>query len=353
MKLLILTQKVDQDDEILGFFHNWILEFSKHCDQLTIICLQAGKYDFPDKIKVLSLGKETGASSLKYTWRFYKYIWQERKNYDNVFVHMNQIYVILGAWLWRLWHKKIALWYVHRQVSSKLRIAAKWTHLIFSVSKNSFRLVSAKLRLVGHGIDTKKFQCLDQKINADILRIISVGRITKIKDLKTLILAASLLNNKLEQKFVVDIIGGPVTAEDKKYLADLYKLVKEQNLEQIVNFTGAISNAKMADIYCQSDILVNLAPTGGVDKVVLEAMSCKTPVLVANQSFAPDFGEQASNLIFIHGDVDDLASKLQHLIQQSDSNELGDFLRKQVVKNHELSRLINKIVDEFQKCNQK
>ena len=347
MKLLILTQKVDQDDEILGFFHSWILKFAKHCDQLTVICLQAGKYNLPDNIKVLSLGKEINASSFQYIWRFYKYIWQERKNYDHVFVHMNQIYVILGGLLWKIWHKKIALWYVHRQVSLKLKIAAKWVHIIFSVSKNSFQLVSPKLKLVGHGIDIDKFQCINQKTNTDKIKIISVGRVTKIKNLETLILAASLLKNKLEQKFIVDIIGAPVTEEDKKYLDNLKNLVETKDLENIVNFQGAISNAKMTDIYCQSDILINLAPTGGVDKVVLEAMSCRVPVLVANQSFVPEFGDKVDDLIFAHGQPANLAVKIEALIQRPNKDELADFLRQQVIERHNLSHLIKKIIDEF------
>ena len=32
MKLLIITQKVDSADPILGFFHQWVEEFAKHCE---------------------------------------------------------------------------------------------------------------------------------------------------------------------------------------------------------------------------------------------------------------------------------------------------------------------------------
>jgi len=40
MKLLIITQKVDINDDVLGFMHGWIAEFAKHCEKLTVICLQ-------------------------------------------------------------------------------------------------------------------------------------------------------------------------------------------------------------------------------------------------------------------------------------------------------------------------
>ena len=72
MKLLILTQKVDKNDDVLGFFHGWILEFAKNYEKVTVICLYEGKHDLPENVKVLSLGKERGVSKLKYILNFYK-----------------------------------------------------------------------------------------------------------------------------------------------------------------------------------------------------------------------------------------------------------------------------------------
>ena len=148
MKLLIITQKVDINDDVLGFFHRWLEEFAKHCEKITVICLEMGEYKLPENVKVLSLGKEECVSKLKYLWRFYKYIWQERKKYDAVFVHMNPEYVVLGGLFWKILGKKISLWYTHKNVDLKLRIAEKFPNIIFSVSKESFRLKTAKLLVV-------------------------------------------------------------------------------------------------------------------------------------------------------------------------------------------------------------
>jgi len=106
MRLLIITQKVDENDDILGFFTGWIAEFAKNCEKVTVICLQKGEFNLPDNVKVLSLGKEqlsaishqpSALQKFKYVFNFYKYILGERKNYDSVFVHMNPEYIILGA----------------------------------------------------------------------------------------------------------------------------------------------------------------------------------------------------------------------------------------------------------------
>ena len=58
MKLLIITQKVDINDPVLGFFHRWLEEFAKHYEFVTVICLEKGEHRLPENVKVLSLGKE-------------------------------------------------------------------------------------------------------------------------------------------------------------------------------------------------------------------------------------------------------------------------------------------------------
>ena len=76
MKLLIITQAVDKNNPVLGFFVRWIEEFAKHFELVTIICLEKGEYELPGNVKVLSLGKEEKKSKFRYLINFYKYIWQ-------------------------------------------------------------------------------------------------------------------------------------------------------------------------------------------------------------------------------------------------------------------------------------
>ena len=71
MKLLILTQKVDANDDVLGFFVRWMDEFKKKVDKLSVICLEKGNGE-NENIPVYSLGKEKGASRVKYIKNFLK-----------------------------------------------------------------------------------------------------------------------------------------------------------------------------------------------------------------------------------------------------------------------------------------
>jgi len=282
MKLLIITQKVNQDDPILGFFHRWLVEFSKNSEKVTVICLEKGGYSLPYNVKVLSLGKENGANKMKYIFNFYKYIWQERKEYDRVFVHMNPIYVIVGGCFFEFFNKKTYLWYTHKTVDWKLKLAEKLVVKIFTASPESLRLETHKKVVTGHGIDIELFRpnLAIEKKNI----FLTVGRISKTKNnIKML----SLLKQK--PIFNLKIVGLPVTEKDKDYFKELKQVIVREDLEDRVEFVGGCSQEKLPLFYQESKVFLNFSETGSVDKAVLEALAVNIPTLTTNEAFAKDY----------------------------------------------------------------
>lgn len=349
INLLILTQKVDINDPILGFFHRWVEEFAKHCNKLTVVCLQEGEHHLPQNVKVLSLGKEGGESKTKYLFNFYKYIWRERKNYDSVFVHMNQGYVILGGLIWRLLSKKIGLWYAHGHVSFSLRVAERISSIIFTSTKSGFRMNSKKINIIGQGIDTEIFKPDENKVINGSLKIITVGRISPVKDIETLIRAAEMLRND-DQKFSIEIIGSPGLQEQVTYLDNLKKMVTDRNLGDQIKFIGPVTNNKIPGYLKSADLFVNMSHTGSLDKVILEAMAVGLPVATCNESVVDIFGKLKGMFMFRGGDVSELSEKIKMIKNLSvDEKKLcGDSVRGVVVEKHSLSNFVKKILKEYE-----
>jgi glycosyltransferase involved in cell wall biosynthesis len=347
MKLLITTQKLDKNDPILGFFHNWVLEFAKHFEAVTVICLFKGHYELPKNVTVFSLGKEERQSRLQYLIHFFWFILHERKKYDKVFVHMNQIYVVLGGLIWKLSGKKIGFWYTHRAVDTNLRIATFFADVIFTASKEGFGIASPKVRSVGHGIPVEAF--VNKEDRREIgpgtrLEILSVGRITRIKNLETLIEAAALLRDaKID--FMCTIVGPRVTPQDEEYYSILLEMVREKHLEKMVQITNGVSNEEIKKFYWKSDINVNLAPTGGVDKVILEGIAAGVLPLATNKAFEPVFGAYAPELIFELRNPKDLAEKIQKLHANPAQADMRRFLAQKIEKDFSLKSLVARISD--------
>jgi len=356
MRLLIVTQKVDKDDNLLGFFHQWLLEFAKQCEEVIVVCLEARKHELPSNVEVFSLGKEKQelgirnyelgiVRRLSYVFNFYRHIWRERKNYDAVFVHMNREYVLLGGLFWRVWRKKIGLWFVHFETPLSLKIAERLSDVIFTASKESFQLPSKKVSIVGHGIDTRRFYKEKPTELREPLQFLYVGKITPIKNIHILIKAAKILKHSWDKSFVITIIGPTTTREDEVYKQSLLHTIAEEGINHHIRFLEPVPYQEIPSYYEKTHAVVNLCPTGGIDKMVVEGMSSKAFVFASNETFRTLFGPYADHLLYPYQDAQVLAEKIRLLFLKNEQEliTMREYLYEQA-KRHSLENLIPKIL---------
>lgn len=283
MRLLIVTQVVDKNHSVLGFFHRWIEEFAEHFEHVQVIALQTGEYHLPANVTVHSLGKERGVNFFEKIVMFYRLVFTLR--YEVVFVHMNPEYVVLVGWWWRLTRKKIGLWYMHKSVDLKLRIAELFTNIIFTASKESFRLSSKKVHVMGHGIDTDFFT-LDARVQRGS-HWLSVGRLMESKRHDRAIREAK------EAGVPLRIAGDGPERERLEALA--------RELGTSVTFLGGLTQEKLRDEYRTAAKFIHRSETGSLDKVVLEAAACGCPVdstdpAIASLPLSPDYVREHHSL---------------------------------------------------------
>ncbi len=232
------------------------------------------------------------------------------------------------------------LWYTHRSVTWSLRLAEKMVKKIFTASRESFRLPSKKVKIMGHGIDTDYFAPKPELRPREIYRIVSVGRISASKRIKEMILGVAELRKILppEKRFEFAIIGSPKTREDEVYFAELRNLVGELKLGGSIKFMGGVSYKEIVREYQKSNLFLNFSVTGSVDKAVLEAMSCGADVLTANEAF---FGMLPEENIIKELSAYNIAARIKRFIYYNEGAR--NDLRGIVVKEHNLKNLVLKI----------
>lgn len=343
MKLLFLTQKVDEKDDVLGFTQKWLEKFAQKFEKITAVCLQKGEHNLPRNVKVLSLGKESGASRFKYLLNFYRYIWQERNNYDCVFVHMNQEYMLLGGLFWRLLGKKTAFWYNHHHGNLLTLFSAAISNVIFHTSPYAYSARFKNARIMPAGIATEVFR-KDENISKIPYSILYLGRISPIKNLDLLIEAAKWLD-KNNINFILNIVGES-PQRDMDYFKKIKNLSADLEKKNKIKFWGKIPNNQTPRIYNQNEILINLSPAGLFDKTILEAMACQTAVLVSSKAFEHIL---PAHFIFQEGKAEDLAQKIMHIFElmPEQKKELGEKFREYVVGRQSLDSLAEKIFNAF------
>ncbi|OHA83045.1 MAG: hypothetical protein A2408_02585 [Candidatus Yonathbacteria bacterium RIFOXYC1_FULL_52_10] len=345
MRLLILTQAVDRNDPVLGFFHEWIKEFSRHTDEVIVGCLRVGEYELPQNVRVVSLGKERGVSRMGIVRNFYRLIVREQKHYDAVFVHMNPEYVVLGGIPWRLLRKRIVLWYTHKHVDLKLRVAEKFAHAVLTASDESLRLSTRKKYVMGHGINTEFFSPTSVAPPSAPFEIVTVGRISPAKDLETLIASVEMLVGD-DLDVHTTIVGGAGTTDQERY----ERMIKERAAPLVaqgrLRFAGPVPHHQTLGTLQNAQVFVSMSKTGSLDKVILEAMAVGVPVVSCNDAAGAIFRDDHPGLIFAPGDARGLAEALTSVIRMSASERraLGAHLRQIVVEHHTLSPLIMRII---------
>jgi len=316
MKLLILTQAVDTEDPVMGFFVRWIDEFAKHHEHIEVICLTKGKYDLPANVRVHSLGKEKGASRVKYVVNFYTYIWRLRHDYDAVFVHMNQEYPILGGWLWKLLGKRVYMWRNYHGGTFLTDIAMAFCTKVFCTSRFSYTAKSKKAELMPVGVDTERF-FPDERILRVPSSILFLSGMWPSKRPEVLIDALAILHKK-GVGYTADFYGSPLPSTEE-YYASLKERVLTLDLEREVSFHSGVPNSAAIDLYRAHELFVNCSPSGMFDKTLFEAAACGALVVASSGDFAELVDEKLS---FPDSDAEALAERLAGLMALP-ANEKG------------------------------
>ena len=134
------------------------------------------------------------------------------------------------------------------------------------------RGVSTDISVIPNGIDCDRFQPNGSEPRPQIL---FVGRLKPGKGAGNLIRAFARLENTYPS-WNLEIVGdGPLRSE-------LVNLADSLGLHSRVSFVGEVPNAVLPQLYNESAVFALPSSSEGLPRTVLEAMACKTPVVVSD-----------------------------------------------------------------------
>jgi glycosyltransferase involved in cell wall biosynthesis len=159
-------------------------------------------------------------------------------------------------------------------------IAGRFADKILAISDHteeqlveSYRFAERKVTMIPHGVDTERFHPDAGPHSApdpELFTMLYVGRLGPRKgvDLAIESLAAT------EREDVELLVAGTGRHEER-----LRELACELGVEDQVRFLGFIPDEELPALYASSDLFVLLSTYEGYGLVLLEAMSCGTPVI--------------------------------------------------------------------------
>jgi glycosyltransferase involved in cell wall biosynthesis len=335
MKLLVVTQVVDSTDTYLGFFHEWIRELAARFEQVEVVCLYEGAHTLPANVRVYSLGKEKGnGSTLLYAVRFLTVAWRLRRDYDKVFVHMNEEYLLVAGLLWKMLRKPVYLWRNHYAGSWKTRIAAALSTKVFYTSMHSYTARFRNAVQMPVGVDLQRFQ---NQPAQDRRTFLFFGRFSPSKRPHVLIEALGILKNR-GATFSASFYGSALPA-DELYRAEIVERMRELDLSDRVLFHEGVSHAVAPDIFAGHETYVNLAESGMLDKTLFEAAASGCRVLARSEDWKRIAGD---TYYLTDAEPAGIAMRLESALSADSSTNLSMTLER-----HALPALAHQLAEEM------
>lgn len=353
MRVLMITQKLDPADPLLGFTVGWVRALLSRVQRLDVLCLEEPPFDrldaafgeYPPNLRTFSMGKERGFGRLRVARRFYRVLFGIMGKTDVIFSHMVPRYTWMAAPVAMAYPVPQVLWYTHRQVSFELKLALAAARRVATAVPESFPIASPKVRALGHGIDADFFAPDPSVPRDDPPLVVQVGRIMPIKHQHILLRALAKIS---DQPARVAIVGAVAPGTDPGYLDYLRQLAADLGIAERVHFAGGLPPAGVVEHYRRATVAVNLSPDGLFDKAALESMMTGTPTVVSSAAFDPLLGEHAA-AFRINGpeDEDGLANRLADVLDMAAGRRaaIAQEVRARAVAAHSLDQLADRLVD--------
>lgn len=186
-----------------------------------------------------------------------------------------------------------------------------------------------KVKVIYNGVNTKRLNRQDNiKVSSDILiqsdciNIAIVGRVESQKNHQLLIRAMDFLVKKY-RNVKLYCVGN---VNDRELYNELISLVSNLGLNQHITFVGHIDDVQY--VYRNMDIIVLPSLYEGFPNVMLEAMYCRSIVVVSDVSDNSIIVKDGYNgFIFENNNLDQLINKLEIAINMNEN-------QKGIIKNN-------------------
>lgn len=324
-RVIFVTQRIDPSHPNLGAVVALVKALAKEVDEVVVLALSAVSGALPANCSVRTFG---APSQLLRGVRFEAALATELRPRPRALIaHMSPIYAVLAAPLCRPLGVPVLLWFTHWRKSGMLRAAERVSTAVATVDDSSFPFASPKVRAIGHGVPVDELPCRPDLDGTPPLRALALGRTSPAKALETIIRGVRLAQER-GVAVELDIRGPAETAEERAYRKRLIALQGNG-----VRVADPVPRAELPQLLATTDVVVNAAAPGALDKSVFESCASCVPALASNPGFASLLPPE---LRFSRDDPGELADRLAAFaaLPASARAKLGHELRRRVQDSH-------------------
>jgi len=264
--VFFFTPRIDINNSLFGHSIEWVRELGLQADVVYVYAIHLGALPtFENQnIRLVEIGGGNLGNRIKAIGMLVKVLicilWTRSKSKLVIYHMIKEPAIILGPIL-KLLKVRQALWYSHSATTKSLRIATYWVDEVYTPTRVSFPIKSDKVTVTGHGVNAREFAIKEIGVRQQE-SILSVGRISRVKNFEKIIMAISGTSLNLE-------IIGPIL--DNAYQKEL--LGSASNLGVSLKFWGEIPYEEMPSVFNRTTIYYMGSPKT-LDKAAVQAAMC-------------------------------------------------------------------------------
>ena len=391
-RVVFVTQAYTPGETLLGVTADWVRALGTRFSGVDVIAQRAPGAPLllpraRTPLRVASMGKDRGLGRVGQSAALVASIARAARRASAIFVHMVPRYVLFAAPVARLAGVPIILWYAHGTADRTLRLAMPFVDRVVTPTRDSFPLagpgVDGKVRVTGHGIDVMRHAPGGAVAEPGL--VLSAGRLSPVKrhelaieavnggpEGSRLVIAGSPLHagdvayrDRLvsQSAFARDPGEGASSEEASSYASPLRPLrpLPERpprilrplprcdgrgamNHSARISFVGDVAFEEMPATYRRAWVLAHASRTGSLDKVVLEAAACGTPVVSSAPSSRAVL-DAVPGLSVPDGDDEAFVARVREVLGWSAERReaAGRALRLAVVSGHSLDHWADRV----------
>jgi len=208
--------------------------------------------------------------------------------------------------------------------------------------KDYYNLNEGELTVIGNGTDEKFFYPQQKKSENGKKYIMYVGHVDREKGLFDLVEAGRLICRKNND--ITFIVAGK-----GRDLNKLKRKIRKLKLHNRFRFLGQVSKNRLVKLYQNADLFVLPSYHEGIPTVLLEAMSCGTPVIATDVRGNRDIISSGENGILVPPRAPKkLAETILYLIEDKKLRErIGKNARKTIEEKYTWNTISDMILERY------
>ncbi len=295
----------------------------------------------------------------QYTW-MHKFLYQHNKekikkfaDYDLIHAHR----IFPEGYLAYKMSEKLSIPYVitvrkeeryfnggkAEDIATEILDSASEITTLNSYSYNLLKPHYPDIHLLPHGVEERFFTDADKQSNRSQIKILTVARLLKLKNIEKVIFVLSKLKNEYNLKY--QIVGnGPHRDAIKEYI-DKY------SMHDHVEMISHVDHEEIQNVYAGADIFTMISYPETFGRVYFEAMAAGLPIVCAENSGVHGFfEEEVSGFSVEHNNTQELQHVLEKLLRNETlRTEVGNKGRE-LVRNYSWPVVIEKYREIFREA---